>query len=322
MDYYHRLHHTKKKLPLNFDVLIPFLRFEKELVNELLLLQKEIVFKNDKFIITENLNQKPIWAQEWLPNCKLVSFDNKFAAVKILKSFKNLGAYIETDINAKLGSAIKQELRELKKKRISFEVPSKFNFKYFVWGLYDENNLFVCETPASRFPLGWHEFEEDKNTPPNRAYLKLWEVLCLDYIKLNPNDVAIDVGSSPGGWSWALSHYVKKVYSIDKAPLDKKIINSCPNIIYKSDDAFALNPKDYADCTWLFSDIICTPTKLLGLVQSWLTGSDVKNYVCTIKFKGDCDFDILKEFKKIPNSTIIHLYQNKNEVTWIKRAKK
>ena len=38
----------------------------------------------------------------------------------------------------------------------------------------------------------------------------------------------------------------------------------------------------------------------------------------TIKFKGDCDFDIIKKLLMIPDSKIIHLYQNKNEVTWIR----
>ena len=30
------------------------------------------------------------------------------------------------------------------------------------------------------------------------------------------------------------------------------------------------------------------------------------------------DFDILKKLLEIPDSKIIHLYQNKNEITWIR----
>ncbi|MEQ1723536.1 MAG: SAM-dependent methyltransferase [Pseudobdellovibrio sp.] len=309
-----------KKLQLNFDVLIPFLRYEKELENELLLSETEILFKDSKYIIVNKLNSKPLWAQEWLSQCRLQQFENKSAAIKALKGMPNLGVHFETDANAKLAESLKKELRELKLKRIELQVPSQFNFKYFAWGLFDSEHLIICDAPKSQFPLGWHEFNEDKSIPPNRAYLKVWEVLCMNYIQLKPDDVVIDVGSSPGGWSWALSQYVKKVYSIDKAELDPKIASN-PKIHYASEDAFAVKPNEYKDCTWLFSDIICTPQRLLGLIDNWHNNSDVKNFVCTIKFKGNCDFDILKEFTKYENSRIIHLYQNKNEVTWIKQVK-
>lgn len=318
MDCSHQLLH--KKLWPSFDVLIPFLRFEKELAQELLLSQRDIIFKNSKYFVVSKLDAKPIWAQDWLQNCQLAPFTNKTQAVKILKNIKNLGVHFETDANAKFAEGLKKELREFKLKRIDYEIQSKFNFKYFAWGLFDDNNLIICEQPTSQFPLGWHEFNEDKNTPPNRAYLKIWEILCCNHIQLKPDDVVIDVGSSPGGWSWALSQNVKKVYSIDKAELDKKILAQ-PNIFYKSEDAFQVKPNDYRECTWLFSDIICTPARLLTLVQNWHENSKVTNFVCTIKFKGDCDFDILQEFKKFENSRIIHLYQNKNEVTWIKQVK-
>ena len=300
------------------DLVLPFLRHEQELEQELLLSHISVAEKNSHYFTVSKLDRKPLWAQEWLPDCRSYSFTSKAEAVKILKSFKNLGVFLPSPVNNKLSASIRADLRELKSKRINYEVPSPFNFKYFVWTLHKEDELLVCEQPSSQFPLGWNEFNEDKTTPPNRAYLKLWEVLALNYIQLKPNDVAIDLGSSPGGWSWALSQQVKKVYSVDKAPLDKKILKHT-NIVYSSGDAFAVSPDKYPDCTWLFSDIICTPERLLALVQKWQTESNVKNFVCSIKFKGLCDFDILKEFMKFPDSRIIHLYQNKNEVTWIKQ---
>ena len=312
MDYFHQL----KKLPPKFDVLIPFLKFEKELESELLLQNKTIYFKNEKIIVVESLSCKPIWSQDWWPLCEQIAVESKSQLVQYLKSQKNLGVYHQSTISP-LADSIRRDLRELKLKRIEYQVPSSFNFKYFAWTLIENHTLIVCKTPISQFPLGWHEFNEDKQIPPNRAYLKVWEVLCLGYIQLKPDDVAIDLGSSPGGWSWALSQQIKKVYSVDKAELDPKISQN-KNILFKSDDAFKVNPQDYSDCTWLFSDIICTPKRLFVLVNYWQQNSNVKNFVCTIKFKGACDFDIMKEFLKIENSKIIHLYQNKNEVTWIK----
>lgn len=305
-------------LPQSFDVLIPFLRFSQELENELLLSHTEILFKNQSYLIVAKLTAQPLWAQDWWPESRLVPFAGKSEAIKILKTQKNLGVHLPSDIIPAFAENLKKELRELKLKRIIYEVPTKFNFKYFGWTLFDDKHLLLCDAPASRFPLGWNEFEEDKEFPPNRAYLKIWELLCLGHISLKPTDVAIDLGASPGGWSWALSRFVKTVYSVDRSPLDEKI-DAFPNIKFSSGDAFAVDPKNFPDCNWLFSDIICTPAKLLTLVENWQQNSKIENYVCTIKFKGECDFEILKTFLNIPGSRIIHLYQNKNEVTWIRQ---
>lgn len=316
MDYFPQQLH--KRLPPSFDILIPFLKFGQELERELLLNQIPIFFKTEKLIACAPLDQKPVWAQDWWPNTKIIPYKNKADAARILKAQKNLGTFYNSNSSA-LATNLRKEVREVPMKRIEYAVPTKFNFKYFSWTILDSENLLLCEKPDSRFPLGWNEFNEDKNLPPNRAYLKLWEVLCLGYIRLKPNDVAIDLGSSPGGWTWALSEQVSKVYSVDKAPLDPKV-SKAPSIHYREDDAFKLNPQEFSDCTWLFSDIICTPERLYELVQLWMKNSKVQNFVCTIKFKGECNFEMLQKFKQIENSKIIHLYQNKNEVTWIRQG--
>lgn len=307
-----------KKLPPNFDIVIPFLKFDRELEKELSLLNAGVISRNKNFFVVQPLMAKPIWAQEWLPNCEVCSFTSKSEAVKILKNQPCLGTRLNSPFNVGLSQSIERELRSLEAKRITYEVPSKFNFRYFVWTLLDDQQLAICREPFAKFPLGWNEFKEDKQTPPNRAYLKLWEALCLGYIDVKSTQSVIDLGSSPGGWTWVLSQQAKKVYSVDKAPLDPKIA-SVSNVVYRSGDAFLVNPADYNDCDWMFSDIICTPQRLLSLIEKWLTYSTVTQYMCTLKFKGECDFDIIQKFLQIPNSQIIHLYQNKNEVTWIKQ---
>lgn len=312
MDYFRLL----KKLPPSFDVVIPFLRYEKELEKELLLSHKDVIYSNEKIFITTGLTEKPTWAQDWWPQSQTFQFNSKNEATRLLKSQEHLGVYLDVYPHPQ-ASSIRKDLRELKLKRIEFSVPSSFNFKFFSWCFLDENTAVICRAPYSQFPLGWNEFNEDKETPPNRAYLKLWELLTLNHIQIKKEDIAIDLGSSPGGWSWVLGQQMKKVYSVDKAPLDPKIAKN-KNIIFTEGDAFKIKPDLMADSDWLFSDIICTPEKLLELVQFWLKNSNVKNYVCTIKFKGDCHFEILEQYKKIENSKIIHLYQNKNEVTWIR----
>lgn len=304
-----------KKLPPSFDVLIPFLQFEKELETELALLKKNIIHKTDKIFIVDHLLEKPIWAQDWWPKSTGSKFESKSNILKELKSKPVLGHYYDAD--HKLGKNLVKDLRKLEKRRIEFK--SNFKFNYFAWTLIDDF-LITCDQPFSRYPSGWHEFVEDKTFPPNRAYLKLWEVFTLYDIHLEKTESVIDVGASPGGWSWVLSQLSKKVYSFDRAELAPQI-GSISNIQFMKKDAFNLDYDELKDCTWLFSDIICTPARLYDLVTDCMKNSNIQNFVCTLKFKGDCDFDIIKKFLEIENSKIVHLYQNKNEVTWIRQTK-
>ncbi len=304
-----------KNLPPNFDVLIPFYQFSDELVKELSLSKSKIIYSDEKIFLVDRLVQKPIWAQDWWPETQPYLVENKSAAVKTLKAHANFGHYHSCE-DSKIAKGLLKEIKNLDKKRI--EQNSTFRFNYFSWTAKD-NLLLLCEKPFSRYPAGWHEFNEDKSFPPNRAYLKLWELFTVNKIPTNKNDTVIDLGSSPGGWSWVLSQYFKKVYSVDRADLARNIKN-IPNIEHYVGDAFKVSCDQFKDCNWLFSDIICTPIKTYELIQYWMINSNVKNFVCTIKFKGDCDFEIIKKLSQIEGSKIIHLYQNKNEVTWIKTA--
>ncbi len=315
MAYFHLHRNLPIKLPPSFDVLIPFHQFEHELVRELERIGHKVLFKTEKIFCVEALSEKPVWAQDWWPATTSHELETKNLAVKILKSNKNLGHYSAVE-DSKIAKSILKELKNLDRKRI--DVNSQFKFNYFAWTVIGDR-LLICDKPHSRFPSGWHEFNEDKSFPPNRAYLKLWELFTLQQLRTNKSESVIELGASPGGWSWVLSDYFKKVYTVDRADLDKKI-QKISNIEHTIGDAFQVNCDNYKECTWLFSDIICTPQKAYDLIEYWMKNSNIKNYVCTIKFKGVSEFDIISKLLKIENSKIVHLYQNKNEVTWIKLA--
>ena len=46
---------------------------------------------------------------------------------------------------------------------------------------------------------------EDKEGPPNRAYLKLWEALVRLRRWPGPGERCLDLGASPGGWTYVLA---------------------------------------------------------------------------------------------------------------------
>ena len=187
------------------------------------------------------------------------------------------------------------------------------------WTLLDEGTILAAPRCASPFPHGEIRFVEDKSGPPNRAYLKLWEALTLAGRWPQPGERCVDLGASPGGWSWVLARLGARVLSVDKAPLDPAVA-ALPEIEYRQASAFALKPAEIGPVDWLFSDVICYPDRLHRLVTDWLQSGLCGNFVCTVKFQGATDFAAQERFAAIPGSRLLHLHHNKHELTWIHLA--
>jgi len=131
------------------------------------------------------------------------------------------------------------------------------------WTLLDANTVLAAPHCTSPFPNGEVHFVEDRTGPPSRAYLKLWEALTVIGERPGPGQVCLDLGSSPGGWSWALARLGARVISVDRAPLAPEVAR-LPGIEYIAESAFALDPSAIGPIDWLFSDVICYPARLLG----------------------------------------------------------
>ena len=183
------------------------------------------------------------------------------------------------------------------------------------WALLAPDLMLASASCSSPFPNGEVQFVEDR-TAPNRAYLKLWEALTLIGRHPQPGELCLDLGASPGGWTWVLQKLGARVISVDKAALDPHIA-SLPNVVYRRESAFALEPQSFGRVDWLVADIACYPPRLLTLVRKWLAAGTVRRFICTIKFQGATDLDVMAEFAAIPGSRLIHLHHNKHELTLI-----
>ena len=159
-------------------------------------------------------------------------------------------------------------------------------------------------------------FVEDRTGPPNRAYLKLWEALVRLGRWPGPGERCLDLGASPGGWTWVLARLGAAVVAVDKAPLDPKVA-AMPGVSWRGESAFALEPESVGAVDWLFSDIVCYPARLLRLVETWRSSGLVRNFVCTIKFQGETDHDSAAAFAAIPGAQVLHLHHNKHELTFL-----
>ena len=187
------------------------------------------------------------------------------------------------------------------------------------WTLLAPDLMLASSSCSSAFPNGEVQFIEDRTSSPSRAYLKLWEAFTVTGIKPQPGDTCLDLGSSPGGWTWVLAGLGARVISVDKAPLDPRIA-AMPGVEVRRESAFGLDPRSASvpAVDWLCSDVICYPARLLGLVERWIAAGKARRFVCSVKFQGEADFATLDAFKAIPGSRIMHLHHNKHEVTWMK----
>ena len=159
-------------------------------------------------------------------------------------------------------------------------------------------------------------FVEDRTGPPNRAYLKLWEALVRLGRWPGPGERCLDLGASPGGWTWVLAGLGATVLAVDKAPLEPRVA-AMPGVAWRGESAFALAPASVGAVDWLFSDIVCYPARLLRLVETWRSSGLVQNFVCTIKFQGETDHDAAAAFAAIPGAQVLHLHHNKHELTFL-----
>lgn len=285
--------------------------FVHELTHELGARVEDVL---DRLVIAGGPPQPVIWADNVWLNPQFIQIDSIGDAAQKLKAIQRNWANYTFDLHRR-SKLIIEKLPHVSAKPIRFPsvLPSS---PLGSWTLLENDLMLASSQCSSPYPNGAYIFEENKTEAPNRAYLKLWEILMRLQKFPKPGETCIDLGACPGGWTWVLQTLGANVISVDKAPLAPHIA-ALPNIRYLQQSAFGLKPEDIGPVDWFFSDIICYPARALQLVENWKKSGLVKNMVSTIKFQGETDHETLKKFMEIPGSSVFHLYNNKHEVTWV-----
>jgi 23S rRNA (cytidine2498-2'-O)-methyltransferase len=255
----------------------------------------------------------PAWAQNiWLEPVR-VPFQSISEAAQRLRAIQR-NWWLHPVSHHRRASLIQEKLPPLKPKALKFptQLPTAPLGSYTI---LDEHTLVYSARCSSPYPDGEVPFEENKTDPPSRAYLKLWEFFTLAGQLPKPGEKVVDLGSSPGGWTWVLDRLGSEVFSVDRSPLSETLKLSS-RVQHFEKNAFSVEPNEFGSLDWLFSDIICYPEKLLELVEKWQTAGTVKNFVCTIKFQGPTNFEVVDKFRAIPGAKVQHLFANKHELTW------
>lgn len=174
---------------------------------------------------------------------------------------------------------------------------------------------FAWRAVLSPFPKGEVPIAEDK-AAPSRAFTKLVEAELRLGRRIAPEESCVDLGASPGSWSYVALQRRAQVIAVDRSPLREDLMRN-PRLKFHQVDAFKFRPAAPVD--WLLCDVIAAPQRSIDLVLEWARERRTKRFVVTIKFKGHDEYAVLDSLKQdLPplceEIYLSRLCANKNEV--------
>lgn len=288
--------------------------FEAELDVELERAGRRIVGRHGRLRLAEGDAISAAWSQNvWHAPSAFRVDSIKDAAKKLKGLARNWALY--SSVEHRRAALIQEQLPHVSAKPIEPYSPLP-SAPLGSWTLLDRDTVLASTRCSSPFPHGEVRFLEDREGPPSRAYLKLWEAFTLAGVRPAPGERVLDLGSAPGGWTWVLASLGADVLSVDKAKLAPRV-EALPNVEHRLESAFGLDPRAVGKIDWLFSDVICYPERLLRLVETWKRAG-VERFVCTLKFQGETDHATARAFAAIEGSRLVHLSANRHELTWMR----
>lgn len=300
--------------------------FEKELLRECesLGLKLEFVAKN---VFSTELGTpiEFVWARDWWFDVKRVPITSISDGARRLREVsKRPWLHVTTDAHRR-GELIeatffsKKQLEQVRGRRSGWPAEMARGRRNPAFTLLSPSEMAYCDSPAEDVPGGEWIFNEDREGPPSRAYLKLWEWGWRADVLPKSGERALDLGACPGGWTWVLLKAGLVVHSFDRAPLAESLHSSLTaeefrRLTFSKADAFQILPVSAPETDWVFCDVIAEPERSVELIEAWAETS--AGLVFTVKFKGEANLEILNRLRKIARSHVRHLYVNRHEVTF------
>lgn len=250
------------------------------------------------------------WALDTWSDPREIAVPSIRAAADALRAIQRNWAGYHVDHHRR-AALITERLPPVSARPIVFPAPAP-TAHLGAWTLLTPDRLLASPIKTSPFPNGACAFVEDRSGPPSRAYLKLWEAFCRLRRWPSDKETCLDLGASPGGWTWVLASLGARVTAVDRAPLDPRIA-AMPGVTERRESAFGVVPEAV---DWLVCDVIAYPDRLLALVRRWVEAGATRHIICTIKFQGMTDHEAAEAFAAIPGGTVMHLFHNKHELTF------
>jgi len=168
---------------------------------------------------------------------------------------------------------------------------------------------------VSHFPAGELELAIDKQAP-SRAFAKLVEAELRLGRKIAGGETCVDLGASPGSWTYVAANRGARVVAVDRAELRADLL-AHPRVRFQRGDAFRYEPESAAD--WLLCDVIAEAGRTAELLLRWLERGWCRNFVVTLKVDDSGSIPLLESLKRalpplVPELRLLRLSANKKEV--------
>jgi 23S rRNA (cytidine2498-2'-O)-methyltransferase len=184
----------------------------------------------------------------------------------------------------------------------------------------NSSNLFMG-IPRLRMP----------RSAPSRSTLKLEEAFKYmlsedEHAKYLCNGMtAVDLGASPGGWTWQLVNRQLRVIAIDNGKMDQSLLDT-GMVEHINADGFKFYPDKPVD--WLVCDMVERPLHISRLIARWLVDKQCQYAAFNLKLPMKKRYQAVIECREIIESQlrekhikfdfrIKQLYHDREEVTCI-----
>jgi 23S rRNA (cytidine2498-2'-O)-methyltransferase len=168
---------------------------------------------------------------------------------------------------------------------------------------------------VSCFPGGEVPVAVDKQAP-SRAFSKLVEAELRLGRRIAARETCVDLGASPGSWTYVAVRRGARVTAVDRADLRDDLMRH-ENVRFERGDAFSFEPASPVD--WLLCDVIASAERSAERLLEWLRRKWCRHFVVTLKVDNAGSGTVLARLKReLPDLTselgLLRLCANKKEV--------
>jgi 23S rRNA (cytidine2498-2'-O)-methyltransferase len=169
---------------------------------------------------------------------------------------------------------------------------------------------------------------------PSRSTLKLAEAFqeFLDersLKRLGPEATAVDLGASPGGWTWQLVRRGVAVTAVDNGAMDATLMDS-GLVKHRRTDGLTYRPSEPVD--WMVCDVVESPSRVAHLASRWIAEGWCRETIFNLKLPMKKRWEEVQRAREIIDTTLggggyflrmKQLYHDREEVTaYLARQKK
>jgi 23S rRNA (cytidine2498-2'-O)-methyltransferase len=158
---------------------------------------------------------------------------------------------------------------------------------------------------------------------PSRSTLKLAEAFMqfLPGRTFEPGLSAVDLGASPGGWTWQLVKRGFHVVAVDNGPMDAALLET-GQVKHRRTDGYHYEPPD--PVAWMVCDMVESPSRIAQLVANWISKGWCRECIFNLKLPMKKRWEEVQRCREIIDEALggagyflrlKQLYHDREEVT-------